>query len=231
MNFGSQAVSGTSDPTLYRTERYARTLAYNVPVANGTYTVTLDFAEMYFTGTGQRVFNVTLEGQTVLRDFDIFALAGAKAAVQRSFVVSVSDATLNIVGTASVNNAKFSAIEIVGNGGPTPTPTPTPTATPASTSTPNPSPTATAPAITRQPADKIVTEGQTSKFALTATGTGPLHYQWMKNGSNINGATRSSYATPAITMADSGTRFAATVSNSAGSVTSNDATLTVMPGP
>jgi N-acetylneuraminic acid mutarotase len=126
-NFGSVPVSGTNDSKLYQTERYAKTLTYNVPVPNGTYTVNLHFAEMYFTSAGQRVFDVTLEGQTVLQNFDIFAIAGAKAALQRSFIVSVNNGTLNIVGTARVNNAKLSAIDIVPNSNPTPTPTPTPT--------------------------------------------------------------------------------------------------------
>ncbi len=97
---------------MYQTERYAATLTYQIPVANGTYEVTLDFAEMFFTAAGKRIFNVSLEGQTVLPNFDIWALAGRYAAVQRAFVVTVTDGMLNIVATASVDNAKFSAIQI-----------------------------------------------------------------------------------------------------------------------
>jgi glucose/arabinose dehydrogenase len=112
-DYGTAAVSGANDPTIYQTERYAATLKYAVPLPNGTYTVTFYFAEMYFAGAGQRVFDVTLEGQTVLRDFDIFAIAGAATAIRRTFTVTVSDGTLDIVGVASVNNATFSAIKIV----------------------------------------------------------------------------------------------------------------------
>ena len=112
-DYGTAVVSGTNDPTVYQTERYASTLKYAVPLSNGTYTVTLYFAELFFTGPGQRVFDVTLEGQTVLQDFDIFAIAGAATAIRRTFTVTVSNGTLDIVGTASVNNAKFSAIKIV----------------------------------------------------------------------------------------------------------------------
>ena len=133
----TQSVSGTSDPKLYQSERFAPTLTYNIPVINGTYNVTLYFAEMYFNAAGQRVFSVSLEGQTVLQNFDIWAVAGQFAAVQRSFVVTVTDGVLNIVAPASVNSAKFSAIQ-VGPGTPTPTPTPTPTATPTATPTPTP---------------------------------------------------------------------------------------------
>jgi len=69
--------------------------------------------------------------------------------------------------------------------------------------------------------------GQTAKFNVMATGTPPLSYQWRKNGVNIDGATRSSYTTPPTTQEDNGSLFSVVVSNSAGSVTSNDATLTV----
>jgi hypothetical protein len=110
----SKAVTGTNDPTLYQTERSGANVSYNVPVSNGTYIVTLDFAEMYWGAAGKRVFNVAIEGQTALQNFDIYATAGgAQIALQRTFSVTVSDGVLNIVGTASVDQAKFSAIEIV----------------------------------------------------------------------------------------------------------------------
>jgi alkaline phosphatase D len=85
----------------------------------------------------------------------------------------------------------------------------------------------TPPTITTQPADRTVREGQRARFSVTATGTPPLHYQWMKNGVNITGATKASYTTPPTTAADNGALFAVTVSNLAGSETSNNAILTV----
>jgi enediyne biosynthesis protein E4 len=96
---------------------------------------------------------------------------------------------------------------------------PTPTATP----TPTPSP----PSITIQPRDRTVNVGQRAHFSVTATGTRPLHYQWTKNGANITGATNASYTTPPTTPEDDGALFAVMVTNRAGSVTSNNATLTV----
>jgi len=83
------------------------------------------------------------------------------------------------------------------------------------------------PTITTQPANKTVTVGKTAKFSVTATGTTPLHYQWMKNGVNITGASVSSYRPPPTTAADNGALFGVIVSNVAGSVTSNNAILTV----
>jgi hypothetical protein len=84
-----------------------------------------------------------------------------------------------------------------------------------------------APSITAQPTSKTVTAGQSTTFAVTATGGAPLSYQWGKNGTAISGATSASYTTPAETTADNGAQFSAVVSNSAGSVTSSAATLTV----
>ena len=85
----------------------------------------------------------------------------------------------------------------------------------------------TPPTITTQPANTTVRVGQTAKFSVTATGTTPLSYQWRKNGVNIAGATKASYTTPKTTSADNGALFSVIVTNSIGSVTSNNATLTV----
>ena len=54
-----------------------------------------------------------------------------------------------------------------------------------------------------------------------------MTYQWRKNGTNISGATSSRYTTPAISSADNGAVFTVVVSNSTGTVTSNNATITV----
>src|SRR6266567_2424808 len=84
-----------------------------------------------------------------------------------------------------------------------------------------------APSITTQPTSQTVIAGQTASFSVVATGTAPLSYQWQKNGAAISGATSSSYTTPAATTSDNGAQFTAAVSNAAGSVTSDVATLTV----
>jgi hypothetical protein len=83
------------------------------------------------------------------------------------------------------------------------------------------------PSITAQPASKTVLTGQTATFSVTATGTATLTYQWKKGGVAISGATSASYKTPATASADNGAQFTVTVTNAAGSVTSNPATLTV----
>ncbi len=86
---------------------------------------------------------------------------------------------------------------------------------------------AVAPTITTPPANQTVTAGQTASFSVVAAGTAPLSYQWQKNGVNIAGATSSSYTTPVTATSDSGSTFDVVVSNTAGTVTSSAATLTV----
>jgi hypothetical protein len=84
-----------------------------------------------------------------------------------------------------------------------------------------------APNIQTQPSNQTVTAGQTATFSVVATGTAPLNYQWQKGTTPISGATSASYTTPATAVSDNSSQYSVVVSNAAGSVTSNPATLTV----
>jgi hypothetical protein len=100
-----------SQAPLYQTERYGN-FTYTFSVPNGTYTVTLKFAELYWTTTGKRVFNVAIIGTTVLSSFDIVAAAGGPLiAVDRSFTVGPTN-NITIQFTTVVDNAKIDAIQI-----------------------------------------------------------------------------------------------------------------------
>ena len=95
----------------------------------------------------------------------------------------------------------------------------------ATTSTP----VVVAPAITTQPIALAVTEGQAAKFSVTASGS-TLSYQWTKNGVALPAANASSYTIAAASL-DSAGNYAVAVRNSAGSVTSSTASLTVAARP
>ena len=88
------------------------------------------------------------------------------------------------------------------------------------------------PTITAQPANQTVTAGNTATFTVTATSEN-LTYQWSQSTDQgeswreITGATGSTYTTAATTTSMSGYQYRCEVSNSAGSVTSEVATLTV----
>jgi len=90
-------------------------LSYNIPVAAGDYQVRLYFAEIYgpTSQVGARIFNVSIEGQQVLTNFDVFAAAGgANRGIVRSFDVT-SDGTINIDFGHVVENPDVMAIEII----------------------------------------------------------------------------------------------------------------------
>ncbi len=88
-----------------------------------------------------------------------------------------------------------------------------------------------APSITTQPASLTVNAPASATFSVVATGDAPLGYQWRRNGVNIGGATSSSYVLNPTAVADSGAQFDVIVSNTAGTITSAPATLTVNPAP
>lgn len=98
-------------------------------------------------------------------------------------------------------------------------------------SSPPTPPQAVAPAISAQPTPASVTAPAAATFSVTATGTAPLAYQWRRNGTPIAGATASSYTLSPTAVSDSGAQFTVVISNSAGSITSNAATLTVAAAP
>ena len=85
-----------------------------------------------------------------------------------------------------------------------------------------------APAITTQPANQSVNAGSTATFTVTATGPGPLSYQWFENGAAIAGATAANYTTPMLASTDNGEQYSVKVSNAGGTTTSTAATLTVV---
>jgi len=112
----SRTIDNTSDPTLYQTLRWSEgAFDYQFVVPNGTYEVELHFAEIFFRSANLRKFNVILEGQTVLADFDVFASAGgAFRALKRTFTVTVSDGELNVsLDRGSANNPMLNALKVV----------------------------------------------------------------------------------------------------------------------
>jgi N-acetylneuraminic acid mutarotase len=115
-------VAGTTNDRLYYERRAGSNFSYDLPVYNGTYTVRLYFLETYYTKAGQRKFDVKVEGQTKLNDFDIVSGIGYRRAGNRAFDVSVTDGHLNIALAGVVNSATLSAIEVTPKTQTTPPP-------------------------------------------------------------------------------------------------------------
>ncbi|KAH9310234.1 hypothetical protein KI387_038145, partial [Taxus chinensis] len=91
-------VTSNFDPELYRTARISPTSLryYGLGLQNGSYTIELHFAEIQFpakTAKGRRIFDVYIQGDKVLKDFDIMEAAGEKN------LVVVMNYTINITQT------------------------------------------------------------------------------------------------------------------------------------
>ena len=124
-------ISDTDMDALYLTERITDNSAvrgpfsYNIPVSNGTYTVKLYFAEIYWGvanpehlegGEGSRIFNILMEDKEIFTGYDLFKEHGAASAGSKMYDIEVTDGELNIMLEATVNKPKISAIEVFGTG-------------------------------------------------------------------------------------------------------------------
>ncbi|MEP5376043.1 MAG: malectin domain-containing carbohydrate-binding protein, partial [Hyphomicrobiales bacterium] len=116
------AIEDTTDDTLYQSERFG-SFSYEIPISVAdTYDIRLHFAEIYFGvpgngssgGEGSRVFDVFIEGNLVLDNFDILSeTAPATALVKEFDDVDISDGFATITLISEVENPKISGIEVL----------------------------------------------------------------------------------------------------------------------
>ncbi|HEV8246347.1 MAG TPA: PA14 domain-containing protein [Polyangiaceae bacterium] len=115
----SISTAGVSNPapaSVYQTERYGNaTYTFTGLTALASHTVRLHFAEIFQSSAGSRLFNVAINGTTVLSSFDIFAAAGGanKAIVKEFTVAADSNGKIAIAFATVRDNAKISGIEIL----------------------------------------------------------------------------------------------------------------------
>ena len=115
------AIANTMDAPLYNSQRYgdsggqAASFGYAFDVPNGSYQVTLKFAETYDTLPGQRVFDVSINGDTKLSGFDIVKTAGAaNTATDQVFDVDVTGGTIKLqFDPGPADFPKVDAIEVL----------------------------------------------------------------------------------------------------------------------
>ena len=73
-------IKNTDDPQLYQTERWSsETLTYSLPLKsniNGKYVLILKFSEVYFNSKGEKIFNVALGKENIIKNLDIYAKVG-----------------------------------------------------------------------------------------------------------------------------------------------------------
>ncbi len=118
-------INNTTNDELYQTEIFGPAVgpfSYEIPVPdNGTYDIRLHFAELYFGiqagGLGSRVFNVSIEGNEVLANFDILSeVAPATALIKEFNNVRINDGFATIEFTGVTQRAKISGVEVLGQG-------------------------------------------------------------------------------------------------------------------
>lgn len=129
--------SAVSDPAPMQVYQSARiddfTYAYQGLTPGALYTVRLHFAEYIWSASGQREFNVAINGTQVLTNFDIYAAAGAKnkAIVEQFNETANANGQIVIVfSDGAVGSPMVQGLELIAGATPTPTLTPAPTAAP-----------------------------------------------------------------------------------------------------
>ena len=113
-------INNTELDTIYQSERYEinnpNNLTFSFPVAPGKYLVRLHFAEIWnaITRAGQRVFDVYIEDNKVLTNFDVYKEAGIYNALTKEFQTTVIDNTLQVrLSHVSGSYSKISGIEVI----------------------------------------------------------------------------------------------------------------------
>src|SRR5262249_48577788 len=84
------------------------------------------------------------------------------------------------------------------------------------------------PSVTSQPANQTAFQGDSATFSITSLGSSPFFYRWQLNGAPISGATSSTLVLTNVSPLQAGL-YSVVVSNAFGSITSSNATLTVIP--
>lgn len=131
----TDAIAGTADDTLYQSERYGNP-SYTFTVPNGYYDITFKFAETYWTAAGDRIFDVKIEGITVIDNLDLYVKAPGTMRAYDVIIqdVLITDGQVNITSSSVSDVASFRAIAIIP-AGPPPTFTYTNTLPPTETFT------------------------------------------------------------------------------------------------
>ena len=106
-------IENTDSQPLYLTELFGMD-AYRITCPNGTYSVTLCFAETYHEAPDIRSFDVSIEGKKVLTAFDPVRVAGKPyIAITRTFETQVTDGELTIDFIRDIEQPEINAIQVI----------------------------------------------------------------------------------------------------------------------
>ncbi|XP_063769179.1 malectin [Pseudophryne corroboree] len=108
--------SNPEDQILYQTERYNEdSFGYEIPIREeGEYVLVLKFAEVYFAQSQQKVFDVRVNGHTVVKDLDIFDRVGHSTAHDEIIPIVIRKGKLSVQGEVSTFTGKLSVEFVKG---------------------------------------------------------------------------------------------------------------------
>ncbi|MGH9696963.1 MAG: malectin domain-containing carbohydrate-binding protein, partial [Bryobacteraceae bacterium] len=169
-------VADSPDSSLYRTARvgYYGDFSYAIPLANGVYKLTLKFSEVQYWVAGQRIFNVLVNDNPVLTNFDVIAQGGYFRAIDRQFSTTITDGMLRIRVQGVANTGLLNAIQIAPTGAAPPV------------------------AVSIAPTQGSLVAGGQMSFTSSVTGAANPAVTWSANGGTIAGGL---FTAPQITAA------------------------------
>lgn len=181
------SIAGTSDPTLYQSQRFAADFGYWFLVPNGSYRISLRFAELYYTGVFRRQFNVVVNGVTQVANLDVYLLAGGgnkaydvvidnmpvtNGLLQVDFATVFGGAVVNAIQVEQISPAQETTTPTAtAPASPTASPTGTATGQPTATPSATPSVTPQGPATATRTATATATASVTASAVATTTAT------------------------------------------------------------
>jgi Immunoglobulin domain/FG-GAP-like repeat len=216
------AIASATGPTYVLSQITAANAgSYYATVANVAGSASSDTAVLTVIPAVAPSFTIQPAGATVVAGNPVTFAAAAKGTPSPTYQwkkngVAISGATANSYTITKVSTASAGSYTVVATNS-------------AGSATSNAAVLAvnTVPVFTTQPASKSTAVGASVTLVAAASGTPTPTYQWKKTGVAISGATASSYTISSVTSASAGS-YTVVASNSAGSVTSNTATLTVV---
>ncbi|HEX3776573.1 MAG TPA: malectin domain-containing carbohydrate-binding protein [Polyangiaceae bacterium] len=219
-------VANAAPAAVYQSERYGNQ-SYTFPnlTPNASYTVRLHFAEIFFTSSGMRQFNVSINGTQVLTNLDIFATVGSNKALVDDFTTTASaSGQITVQYTSVIENAKASAIEVFSAGQSQAPANQAPTVASAATASPS-TVTGTTTNLSVLGAD----DGGEAQLTYTwaTAGSPPASVSFSANGTNAAKNTTATFSQPGnysfvVTIQDA--QGASTTSSVAVSVTQSAST-------
>lgn len=106
-------VDGTEHDAIYATEMYGKRIGYEIDMEPGSYTVGIHVQEIWAQEEGERIFNLSVQGQPVFEELDLIAEVGRRTALAEYVDVTVEEEEPIVIETSAVvDNAVISAVEI-----------------------------------------------------------------------------------------------------------------------